>query len=224
MRAFVAELIGTALLVFITVGVDVIAPKGAGLLGIGATAGLTYAALFYSVAQLSGGQLNPVLSLAAYRNQALSARGLAKYILAQVTGAILGAGGIWLVVQGLPAPYDITTFGFAHNGWGTGYVDAYAMSSALIIEFVGSTALAVVYLTTRPLLLRGLTVGALLMVLHWLGLYVTGASYNPAYSVATALFAGADALRQVWLFIVVPMVGSLAGASISRYLVLSEYP
>jgi aquaporin Z len=216
MSIHVKELIGSFIFVFITVGIDVIAPKGAGLLGIGASFGLTYAMLYYSVNQRSGCHLNPVLSLAELSAGRIGRAEFLSGVLAQFVGSFLAVQVVYLIMQGLPAEYDLKNLGFAHNGWGKNYVDEYNIVSAGLVELTGSFILALTYLTSGSVQVRGVSVGACLVVLHWLGLYVTGASYNPAYSFSTGFVAGE--LHQLWLFMVAPALGGLGASLFSKLL------
>ncbi|HEU4496554.1 MAG TPA: aquaporin [Flavobacterium sp.] len=213
MKNYLSEAVGTFIFIFLTVGIDVIAPKGAGLLGIGASFGIAYAALYYSVSHISGCHLNPVISIGALIKKEYSKKNALCYMLSQLAGGFIAVNAIFLIIQGLPKPYDLAYYGFGHNGWGTGYVYEYNSISALLTEMIGSTILGLVYFTSKRQY-RGATVGFALILLHWFGLYVTGASYNPVYSFSTAFIVGD--YSQLWLFIAVPLIGGLLGATISN--------
>jgi aquaporin Z len=216
MKQYIAETVGTFIFIFLTVGIDVIAPKGAGLLGIGAAFGIAYLALYYSVGRASGCHLNPVLSIGAFLQKDITLKELCIYVSGQIIGAWGAVFVVYSIVQGLPKPYELAYLGFGHNGWGKGYVDEYQVASAILVEFTGSFILALVYFTSTSKEVKGLAVGATLILLHWLGLYVTGASYNPIYSLATA-FVVKD-FHQLWLFIVFPILGGALAALSAPYL------
>jgi len=219
MKKYFAEFFGTCIFIYLTVGIDVIAPKGAGLLGIGASFGLSYLILYYLFGRISGAYFNPALTIAASVFGNIDRKDIPIYIMVQIAGAIAGAFMVWIILKGLPQDYDIANYGFAQNGWGKGYTDEYNLYAAIIVELVGSFILTLVFLNTSGHLYKGVSVGCALVLIHWLGLYVTGASYNPAYSIATALVVGdSNTLYQQWLFIVIPTTGSFLAAFLTKYL------
>ena len=211
MHRYLAEFTGILLLVFLTTGVDVLVAKSVGVLGIGLSFGICYAGLYYGIASASGGHLNPALTLACWLRRTLSGRAALGYVAAQVLGGAAGVGALWLIVCSAHEPYDLATYGFAQNGWGPQYAGAYRLPGAALSEVVGTFTLAATYLVTRSSL-RGITVGTLLAATHWVGLYVTGASFNPAHSLAAALVVGQEAWSQLWLFVVAPAVGATLAA------------
>jgi len=211
MHRYLAEFTGTLLLVFLTTGVDVLVAKSVGVLGIGLSYGFAYAGLYYGIASASGSHLNPALTLACWLRRTLPGRSALGYAVAQVLGAAAGAGILWLIVRSAAEPYDLATYGFAQNGWGPNYAGAYRLPGAALSEVVGTFTLVATYLATRSSL-RGIAVGALLAATHWVGLYVTGASFNPAHSLAAALVVGQEAWSQLWLFIVAPAAGGALAA------------
>jgi aquaporin Z len=219
MKKFLAESIGTFIFIFLTVGIDVIAPKGAGLLGIGASFGITYTALYYSINKFSVCHLNALLSIGALVKNEQTFKDTLFYILSQLIGGFIAVNAVFFILKGLPKPYDFNNYGFAQNGWGTNYVDEYNLTSAFLTELVGSFILALVYFTSTKSL-KGLTVGLTLILLHWFGLYVTGASYNPIYSFCTAFIV--NDFSQLWLFIIAPITGGVIAVFISNYLILND--
>jgi len=121
-----------------------------------------------------------------------------------------------VVMQGKLAGYDVATSGLGQNGWGAGYLGEYGMLSALIFEIVATFLFVVTILGVTqpgaPSHMAGLAIGLMLVVIHIVGIKVTGVSVNPARSFGPALFAGGQALSQLWLFIAGPLIGgALAG-------------
>ena len=119
-------------------------------------------------------------------------------------------------MQGKLAGYDVATSGLGQNGWGAGYLGEYGMVSALIFEIVATFLFVVTILGVTqpgaPSHMAGLAIGLMLVVIHIVGIKVTGVSVNPARSFGPALFAGGQTLSQLWLFIAGPLIGgALAG-------------
>lgn len=112
------------------------------------------------------------------------------------------------------ADYSVTTNGLGQNGWGAGYLGEYNMVAAFIFEVVATFLFMVVILGSTgprtPAAMAGLAIGLTLVVIHLVGINVTGVSVNPARSIGPALFAGATALGQLWLFMVAPIIGAVA--------------
>jgi aquaporin Z len=132
------------------------------------------------------------------------------YAVAQVIGAVLGAGIVYLIASG-KADYAIGVNGLGQNGFGPGYLGGYALSSALVFEtvmtFIFVTVILGVTEKSAPGTMAGLAIGLTLTGIHLVGIDVTGVSVNPARSVGPALFVGGTALAQLWVFILAPLVG-----------------
>jgi aquaporin Z len=136
-----------------------------------------------------------------------------KYIIAQIAGAIAAAAVLLLVASG-KADYSVTENGLGQNGWGAGYLGEYNMVSAFVFEVVATFLFMVVILGATgkgaPAGMAGLAIGLALVVIHLVGINITGVSVNPARSVGPALFVGGTAIAQLWLFIVAPIIGAVA--------------
>ncbi|WP_299852591.1 aquaporin Z [uncultured Roseovarius sp.] len=215
MKKFTAEFIGTFTLVLFGCGAAVIAGGDIGLLGISFAFGLALIGMAYGIGHISGCHINPAVSLGAVVAGRMQIGEAVHYIIAQVAGAIAGALVLMMIASG-KADYSVTANGLGQNGWGTGYLGEYAMGAAFIFELVATFLFVTVILGSTgagaPSAMAGLAIGLALVVIHLVGINVTGVSVNPARSIGPALFAGATALSQLWLFIVAPIIGGvLAG-------------
>ena len=211
-----AEIIGTFILVFFGVGSAVLMGGHIGLHGIAIAFGLSIVAAAYGLGAISGAHLNPAVSFGALVAGRMNAREFALYVGSQVIGAVLAAFVIWLIASGREG-FDVAVNGLGHNGWGVGYGDGYSLTAAFVFETVATFLFVTVILgATGPGSapgFAGLAIGLTLAGIHLVGISVTGVSVNPARSFGPALFAGAHAMGQLWLFIVAPMLGAaIAGA------------
>ncbi len=216
-----AETIGTFWLVFGGCGAAVIAARfpevGIGLLGVALAFGLTVLTMVYTVGHISGCHLNPAVSLGLAVGGRLPASDLAAYVGAQVAGAILGAAVLYVIAIGAPG-FDAVASGFASNGYGARSPGGYSLAACLVAEIVLTYFFVTVILGATdpraPAGLAGVAIGLCLTLIHLVGIPVTNVSVNPARSTGPALFAGAAALAQLWLFWVAPLVGGIvAGAT-----------
>ena len=122
--------------------------------------------------------------------------------------------------------YDIAAKGLGQNGWGEGYLGQYNMSSAVIFEFVATLLFIIVILGSTqqnaPAQLAGLAIGITLVVIHILGINITGVSVNPARSLGPALLVGAKAMSQLWLFLVAPSIAGIVAGLLFRAKLLEK--
>ncbi|MEP6018471.1 MAG: aquaporin Z [Paracoccaceae bacterium] len=215
MKKPLAEFIGTFTLVLFGCGAAVIAGADIGLTGISFAFGLALIGMAYSIGNVSGCHINPAVSLGMVAAGRMTFAEAVPYMIAQVAGAVAGAFVLMLIATG-KADYTIAENGLGQNGWGEGYLGEYGMVAAFIFEVVATFLFMVVILGATgagaPAAMAGLAIGLTLVVIHLVGINVTGVSVNPARSIGPALFAGAGALSQLWLFIVAPIIGAvLAG-------------
>ena len=216
MNKLVAEFLGTAVLVLFGCGSAVLAgPEHVGQLGISLAFGFSIVAMAYGIGMVSGCHINPAVSVGAYVAGRMTVSDLVGYIIAQCAGAIAGAGILYIIATG-HAGYDVAVNGLGQNGWGPKYLGEYSTQAAFVWEVVATFIFLVVILGVTqngaPSTLAGLAIGLTLAVIHIVGIQVTGVSVNPARSIGPALFAGAHAISQLWLFIVAPVIGAtLAG-------------
>lgn len=220
MQKALAEFIGTFTLVFFGCGAAVIAGPAiaaantVGVLGIAFSFGLAIVAMAYAIGPISGCHVNPAVSLGVMIAGRMSPADFILYVIAQIVGAIVGALVLYLIMTGKASGW---TGGMGTNGWGPGYLGEYNMTSAFLFELVATFIFLVVILGVTHKLVphhfAGLAIGLTLVMIHIVGINVTGVSVNPARSIGPALFVGGQAISQLWLFIVAPLVGAaLAGA------------
>lgn len=211
-KKFIAEVIGTTILVLFGCGAAVIAGQAIGFTGIALAFGLSIVAAAYGIGAISGAHLNPAVSLGMVAAGRMSLGEAVQYAIAQIIGAILGAGILYLIASG-KAGYSLATNGLGQNGYGPGYLGEYSLSAALIFETVMTFLFVSVILgsTGKGAApgFAGLAIGLTLAAIHLVGINVTGVSVNPARSIGPALFVGGTALSQLWVFIVAPLVGGL---------------
>lgn len=205
-----AEFIGTFTLVLFGCGSAVIAGDAIGFTGISFAFGLALIGMAYGIGAVSGCHINPAVSLGAVVAGRMTISDAIPYIIAQIAGAIVAALILWIIASG-SAGYS---GGLGQNGWGPGYLGEYNITSAFVFEAVATFLFVVVILGATgkgaPSAMAGLAIGLTLVVIHLVGINVTGVSVNPARSIGPAIFAGGTALTQLWLFIVAPCVGALA--------------
>jgi aquaporin Z len=228
-RKFVAEALGTALLVFVGAGVATLSfgfgmdgqSISAGVVATALAFGLVMLILAYGIGPISGAHINPAVTmgfLAAGRMGVVEAAG---YWIAQFAGGIAGAGGLLWMISGAKG-YSTVTVGLGANGFGASSMVGLDMFGAFIAEVVLTFLFVfIVLLVTRKAAwpqLGGVAIGLALATVHLVGIPLTGTSVNPARSLGPALFVGGDALSQLWLFIVAPLVGAVIAALVSRYL------
>ena len=214
-KKFIAELIGTAILVLFGCGSAVIAGSAIGFTGIALAFGLSIVAAAYGIGAISGAHLNPAVSFGMVAAGRMSVGEAVQYAIAQIIGAILGAGILYLIASG-KAGYTLATNGLGQNGYGPGYLGEYSLFAALIFEAVMTFLFVTVILGATqdgaPAVMAGLAIGLTLAAIHLVGITVTGVSVNPARSFGPALFVGGKAMADLWVFIVAPLAGgALAG-------------
>lgn len=211
MKKLVAEAVGTATLVLFGCGAAVLAGDQVGQLGISFAFGLAIVAMAYGIGPISGCHINPAVSLGAFIAGRMSASEMVQYWVAQFVGAGIGAAILYMIATGKPG-YDMAVNGLGANGFGEGYLGGYSMTAALIFEIVATFLFVVVILGVTQAkgnpAFAGLAIGLTLVVIHIVGIQVTGVSVNPARSFGPAVFVQGDALNQLWMFIVAPLAGA----------------
>ncbi|GHT29430.1 aquaporin [Bacteroidia bacterium] len=211
MKKYLAELIGTAVLVLMGCGSAVIAGSAVGTLGIAFAFGLSVVAMAYAIGGISGCHINPAITLGVFLSGRISGKDAGLYIVFQVVGAILGSAILFAISSGMGL-----------NGTGANqYVDG-QLIPALIAEVVFTCIFVLVVLGSTseksPAGFAGLAIGLALVLVHIVCIPITGTSVNPARSIGPALFAGGVALSQLWLFIVAPLVGGALAAGVWKTL------
>jgi aquaporin Z len=220
MKKYWAELIGTLFLVLIGCGSAVIAGKYIGFVGISFAFGLTVLAMVYAIGSISGCHINPAITIAMLVAGKIKGKDAIFYIIAQCIGAIIGAGILLAIAIG-KADYSLAAVGLGQNGYGPQSPGGYSLVACLIAEIVLTALfLFVIFGSTReeaPRGFAGLSIGLSLVLIHLVGIPITGTSVNPARSLGPAVFVGGTALFQLWLFIVAPIVGGILAALVWRY-------
>lgn len=217
MNRLAAEAIGTFWLVFGGCGSAVLAAAfpqvGIGLLGVSFAFGLTVLTMAYAIGHISGCHLNPAVSVGLVVGKRFPASDLPGYIGAQVLGAVLGAGTLYLIASG-KAGFDLG--GFASNGYGEHSPGLYSLTAAFLTEVVLTFMFLFIILgatdSRAPQGFAPIAIGLGLTLIHLIGIPITNLSVNPARSTGPALFVGGWAIGQLWLFWVAPIIGAaLAG-------------
>ncbi len=228
MKKYVAEFIGTLSLVLFGCGSAVMSGitntklDGLGILGISLAFGLAVVAMAYAIGPISGCHINPAISISMLAAGKLSVQDTIGYIVAQVIGAIAGAGIVYFILSGRSGFTGLQEWGLGSNGWGDGYLGNYSTTSAFVTEMVMTCIfLLVIFGTTSKQgnsTMAGLAIGVTLVLIHLVAIPITGTSVNPARSIGPAIFAGGKALSQLWLFIIAPVLGGLLAAGIWKFL------
>lgn len=220
MKKYLAELVGTFILVLFGCGTAVVAGDKVGILGIAFAFGLSLIGAAYGIGPISGCHINPAVSLGVWTAGRMSVRDLIGYWIGQFGGAILAACVLAVIVSGVGTGYDIHASGLGQDGWGPGYQGGYNMVSAMVFEFVATLIFVIVILGSTqkaaPAGFAGLAIGITLVVIHIFGIHITGVSVNPARSFGPALLVGGQALAQVWLFLLVPSLGGIVAGLLFR--------
>ena len=214
-KKLAAEFIGTFALVLFGCGAAVLAGQQVGQLGISFAFGLAIVAMAYGIGPVSGCHVNPAVSFGAYVAGRMNFNEFIGYAIAQCLGAIVGAGALYLIATGNPA-FDINATGLGQNGYGEHSPGGYSLMAGFVFEVLATFLFLVVILGSTgagsPTQFAGLAIGLTLVVIHIIGIQVTGVSVNPARSLGPALLAAGPAVSQLWLFFAAPLIGAgLAG-------------
>jgi aquaporin Z len=227
---FIAEFLGTLILVLVGCSSAVLAgtsgPLGVGTLGIAFAFGLTVIALAYTIGQISGCHINPAISISMVIVGRIKASEAATYIIAQVIGAIAGAAILLFIASGKEG-YQLSVNGLGQNGYGDFSPAHYSLLSGFIAETVFTLIFILVVLGCTAAKnihggFAGIAIGLSLTVIHIIGIPITGVSVNPARSIGPALLVGGMAIKQLWLFLVSPVLGGVLGAVIWRHILKNE--
>ena len=222
MNKYAAEFVGTFWLVLGGCGSAVLAAAfpnvGIGLLGVSFAFGLTVLTMAFAIGHISGCHLNPAVSVGLWVGGRFSAKDLVPYIVAQVAGALVAGGVLYLIASGQTG-FDASA-GFASNGYGAHSPGSYSLLAAAVCEIVMTAMFLVIILgaTDRraPAGFAPIAIGLGLTLIHLISIPVTNTSVNPARSTGVAVFAGGWAISQLWLFWVAPLIGAVLGAWVYR--------
>ena len=209
-KKYIAEMIGTMVLVLMGCGSAVIAYDYVGTLGVAFAFGLAVLAMVYAIGSISGCHINPAISISMLVAGKLSVKDTVFYIVFQCIGAVIGAGILYMIALGNPS-YSLLV-----NGLGANMYSTYSMTAAFIVELVLTFIFVlVVHGSTSeraPKGFAGVAIGLTLVLIHIVSIPITGTSVNPARSLGPALFVGGTALNQLWLFWLAPIVGGVLAA------------
>jgi len=225
MKKYLAEMIGTMVLVLGGCGTAIFAGGSVGFLGVALAFGLTVVAMAYGIGSISGAHLNPAVSVGVFCAGRMNAKDLCGYIVAQIIGGIIAAGILAFIV----AQYGGIRGTFAANGFGADFYQSAAgymnvsMIGAFVIELVLTFIFLLVILgaTSKASTpgFAGLAIGLTLTLIHLISIPLTNTSVNPARSISQAIFSeNALAMQQLWVFIVAPVVGAALAAFVWKAL------
>lgn len=219
-KKFIAELIGTGILVFIGCGSAVIAGKQIGFLGIALAFGIALLTMVYAIGSISGCHINPAVSIAMLVAGKMNVKDAIGYIIAQCIGAIIAAGLLLFIASG-QAGYSLAANGLGQNGYELASPGGYSLLACALAEVL-LTALFIFVIfgslsKDAPKGFAGLAIGFALGMVHIVGIPITGTSVNPARSLGPAVFVGGTAISQLWLFIVAPVIGGILAALVWKY-------
>ena len=223
-KKYAAEVIGTFWLTFAGCGSAVIAagfPQvGIGLLGVSLAFGLTVVTMAFAIGHISGCHLNPAVTVGLAAGGRFPASQIIPYVIAQVVGAILAAGLLYLIASG-KAGFDLAG-GLASNGYGDHSPGKYSLMSGFVMEVTMTAVFLFIFMGAThgraPVGFAPLAIGLALTLIHLVSIPVTNTSVNPARSTGPALFVGGWALQQLWLFWVAPLIGGIIGGVVYRWL------
>ena len=210
MKKYIAECIGTCVLVLFACGVAVLSSNS---IGIALAFGLVVVAMAYSIGNVSGCHINPAVSVGMAFAGKMEWKECAKYVLAQVIGAILGAALLG---------YFLGSF----EALGANYYDTRLLDGDILKALLIETVLTFVFVLTILGVtdkkenghITGLIIGLTLTLVHLIGIPFTGTSVNPARSLGPAIFEGSEALSQVWVFILAPLIGAFLASLVYKKL------
>jgi aquaporin Z len=220
-KKYVAELVGTFVLVFIGCGSATLAGKYIGFVGISFAFGLSVLVMVYAIGGISGCHINPAISISMLASGKMKLKDTVIYVTVQCVGAVIASVVVYAVAVGNPG-YSLAVNGLGQNGYGVASPGGFSMTSGFIAEVVLTFIfLLVIYgsLSERaPKGFAGVSIGLSLVMIHLVGIPITGTSVNPARSLGPAVIVGGTALSQLWLFWVAPIIGGLLAAGVWRLL------
>lgn len=220
MKKYISEFIGTCVLVLFGCGTAVV--TGGNLVATALAFGLSIVAMAYVIGNVSGCHINPAVSLGVLINKGMTVKDFCGYVCAQVLGALLGSGLLKLILINTTIGGDA----LGANGFGEASAAGISLFGAILVEviltFVFIYTILGVTSDEKKSSVAGIVIGLTLTFVHIIGIGLTGTSVNPARSLAPALLMGGTALKQVWVFIVAPFVGSALAAVCYKFLNKAE--
>ena len=227
MKKLLAEFFGTFWLVFGGCGSALFACNypgaGIGFLGVSLAFGLTVLTMAYAVGHISGGHFNPAVSFGLWAGGRFEAKDLVPYIASQCIGATAAAGALYLICSG-QSDFSIGSGAgaFASNGYGEMSPGGYSMQACFIAEFLLTLFFLLIILGATDKFANGkfagIAIGLGLTLIHLISIPITNTSVNPARSLSQAIFVQGEALSQVWLFWVAPILGAIVAGFVYKSL------
>ena len=219
-----AEFLGTLWLVLGGCGSAVLAAAfpevGIGLLGVSLAFGLSVLTMAYAVGHVSGGHFNPAVTVGLCTARRFLGKDVIPYVLAQLAGAIVGAGILFVIASG-KVGFDAGA-GFAANGYESYSPGGYSLTASIVAEVVATFFFLIIILGATnkhaPQALAGVAIGLALTLIHLVTIPVTNTSVNPARSTGPAIFVGGWAIKQLWLFWLAPIIGAALAGVAYRFL------
>lgn len=216
MKKYIAEFLGTLVLVLFGTGIAVV--SGGDLVATSLAFGLAIVAEAYVIGNISGCHVNPAVSLAMLINKKLSVKDFICYVISQILGAIAGSAILFFILSNT----SLGTTALGANFYGELSANNISLIGAIVTEIV----LTCVFIYTilgvtsddNKSNIAGIVIGLTLTFVHLIGIPLTGTSVNPARSLAPAIFLGGEAIRQIWVFILAPLVGGALAAILFKYL------
>ena len=221
MKKYISEFIGTMFLTLLACGVAVIVgcDTGAGIIATALAFGLVIVAMAYSIGNVSGCHINPAVSIGMYVAGKMELKECLKYIVSQFLGALAGSALLGVILGGFTS-LGANGYGGTFNG----------IEVTLLIAILVEVLLTFVFVTTILGVTdkrenghaTGIIIGLTLVLVHLFAIRITGTSVNPARSLAPALLQGGEALQQVWVFIVAPIVGSILSGMFYKFVLKTK--
>lgn len=216
MKKYIAEFLGTLVLVLFGTGIAVV--SGGDLVATSLAFGLAIIAEAYVIGNISGCHVNPAVSLAMLISKKLDVKDFVCYVVSQVLGAIAGTAILFFILSNT----NLGTTALGANFYG----ELSATNISLVAAIVTEIVLTFVFIYTilgvtsddSKSNVAGLVIGLTLTFVHLIGIPLTGTSVNPARSLAPAIFLGGEAIKQIWVFILAPLVGGALAAFVYKYL------
>ncbi|MEG0785396.1 MAG: MIP family channel protein [Christensenella sp.] len=224
MKKYIAEFIGTFVLVLFGCGTAALSggiTGVTGIVGIALAFGLSIVAMAYCIGNISGCHINPAVSFAMLISKRMSVKDFIGYVIAQFLGAIAASGVLMAIVNSSNLG-GVAVTGLGADGFGALSSVEISMGGAFIVEIVLTFVFVITVLgvtsSEKMSSVAGLVIGLTLAFVHIMGIPLTGTSVNPARSFGPALLLGGEALNQVWLFIVAPLIGAAIAALVWMFL------
>jgi aquaporin Z len=221
----VAEAFGTFVLVFAVIGAALYSSSNTGYLGVALSIGLAVMIAAYAVGSISGGHFNPAVTIGVAAAGRMLWRDVLPYIAAQLVGGIVASSLLFGIAAGGPSGFlsKAVSGGFASNGYAERSPGGFDLVSVILVELILTAFfLWIILAVTAPGSTTAgfapLAIGLTLTVIHLIAIPVSNASVNPARSIATAIYGDDTARAQLWVFIIVPIVGALIAGYTYKYL------